>query len=213
MKKTEFNNHLKNRIMKTILTALIILMSFVNQQINAQNKILKINFGEDENQWMMYPPNTKFNLIDNNLITVFSEKDDYGVFDISKKYRLEIFPKYKSDSDVYILEKGSIEIIEKDYVVHKKKEKKTIQKIEHSKVIAATKTITDSKVKKGRKNLILKFTNGIEFTYTDGKIGATLNGKDIYVEGKYLVYSKLGVAKISFNPKNGETWWVFEEKK
>lgn len=87
------------------------------------------------------------------------------------------------------------------------------EKIKHSSTISATKTVTHSKVKKGRKNLVLKFTNGIKFSYIDGKTGATLNGKDIYVKGKYLVYSKLGVVKISFNPKNGETWWVFDADK
>lgn len=69
----------------------------------------------------MYPPNTKFNLIDDDFSIVFSDKNDFGVLEIKEKYRFEIFPKYKSDSDVYILKKGSLEIIEKYYIITKKK--------------------------------------------------------------------------------------------
>lgn len=126
---------------------------------------------------------------------------------------MEIFPTYKTETDIYVLEKGSLEIIERDNFSHPKKEKSSVEKTNHSNSIAATKTVTDSKIKKGRKNLVLKFTNGIEFSYIDGKTSATLNGKEIYIEGNYLVYCKLGVAKISFNPKNGETWWVFDADK
>ena len=57
-----------------------------------------------------------------------------------------------------------------------------------------------------------KLSNGIEFSYVDGKYNATLNNKYLDIKGKYVIDSKLGILKISFNPNNGETWWVFEIK-
>jgi len=29
------------------------------------------------------------------------------------------------------------------------------------------------------------------------------------VEGKYIVHTNLGTAKISFNPETGKSYWVF----
>ena len=78
--------------MKTIVTTLlVILASIINNEIKAQHKVLKINFGEEKNQWIMYPPNTKFTLKDDAKITVFSDKNDLGKFEINQKYTLEIF--------------------------------------------------------------------------------------------------------------------------
>ncbi|WP_435415800.1 hypothetical protein [Polaribacter aestuariivivens] len=194
--------------MKTIITTLIILFTIL---VNSQNKVLKVNFGEGKNQWIMYPPNTKFSLKNKMNTIVFSDKNSFGKFSINEIYTLEIFPPYRNESDIYTLDSGSIELIEKDNFISE--EKKYKKKKNHSNAIAAEKIITTSKTNPNRKNLTLKFTNGIEFSYTDGKVRANLDGKDLYVENKYVIYSKLGIAKISFNPKNGETWWVFEANK
>ena len=56
-----------------------------------------------------------------------------------------------------------------------------------------------------------EISNGITFTYKDGEYTSTLNDKKLEIDGKYVIESKLGTLKISFNPRNGETWWVFEE--
>jgi len=194
--------------MKIIVTILILILTI---NTNSQNKVLKVNFGKDKNQWIMYPPNTKFSLKDENKITIFSDKNGLGKFDITEVYILEIFPPYKNDSDIYTLNKGSIELIEKENFISEKRSHK--KKIIYSETVAAKKIITDSKKNNHRKNLVLKFTNGIEFSYIDGVVTATLDGKELYIENSYLIYSKLGVAKISFNPKNGETWWVFDADK
>lgn len=72
--------------MKIILATITTIAFFLCTQIQAQSKILKINFGEDQNQFMMYPPNTKFNVIDDDFNIVFSDKSDFGVFEIKQKY-------------------------------------------------------------------------------------------------------------------------------
>lgn len=78
--------------------------------------------------------------------------------------------------------------------------------------LTGLKKITDSKSLESKKNLYFKLSNGIEFSYVDGKYNATLNNKYLDIKGKYVINSKLGTLKISFNPNNGETWWVFESK-
>tara|TARA_R110000737_G_scaffold352368_1_gene398131 strand:+ start:185 stop:406 length:222 start_codon:yes stop_codon:yes gene_type:complete len=73
--------------------------------------------------------------------------------------------------------------------------------------------VFDSKTRKGEKNARLEFSNGIIFNYDDGKFNATLDGDYLDINGKYLIQSYLGVIKLSYSPKSGEIWWVFEPKK
>jgi hypothetical protein len=73
--------------------------------------------------------------------------------------------------------------------------------------------VFESKIRKGKKNARLEFSNGIIFNYDDGKFNATLDGDYLDINGKYLIQSYLGVIKLSYSPKSGEIWWVFEPKK
>ncbi len=59
-------------------------------------------------------------------------------------------------------------------------------------------------------NVVMEFSNGIVFTYADGKCNASLNGTYADVKGKYLITTEFGLIKISYNPKNREFWWVYE---
>ncbi|KOY50798.1 hypothetical protein [Polaribacter dokdonensis] len=196
--------------MKTLVTTLIILISIVS---NAQSTYLKFKVDDKESKYIMYPPGTKFEVVSKEgYIQMKNTNNPYKLEIENEGFKLYAYPNYKTEKDVYHLEKGAyLELVlSKPYNNHKSKISNNKNK---STNITAKKTVTNSKNKKGRKNLVLKFTNGITFKYTDGKIEATLNDKDIYVEGKYVLYCKLGVAKISFNPKNGETWWVFDKDK
>ena len=193
--------------MKTFVTTLIILISIVS---NAQNTYLKFKVDDKESKYIMYPPGTKFKVVSKEgYIQMKNTKNPYKLEIENEGFKLYVYPNYKTEKDVYHLEKGAyLELVlSNPYKDHKSKNSNDKNK---STNIAAKKTVTNSKNKKGRKNLVLKFTNGLSFKYTDGKIEATLNDKSIYVEGKYVLYCKLGVVKISFNPKNGETWWVFD---
>lgn len=75
------------------------------------------------------------------------------------------------------------------------------------------KIVLASEERPGQYNLKLYFKNGLEFHYKDGEVTASLNGKPLIVEGKYIVHTDQGTAKISFNPETGKTWWVFTKKK
>jgi len=61
-----------------------------------------------------------------------------------------------------------------------------------------------------RYNVQLDFSNGVQSKYFDGTVTATQAGKDLTIDGKYLVQTKNGMLKISFDPKDGEMWYVFE---
>jgi hypothetical protein len=71
------------------------------------------------------------------------------------------------------------------------------------------KVVFQSEQRPGQYNLKMYFRNGLEFHYLDGKATASLDGNPQIVEGKYIVHTDLGTAKISFNPETGKTYWVF----
>ncbi|MDP5092565.1 MAG: hypothetical protein NWQ17_04610 [Polaribacter sp.] len=192
--------------MKTILTTMITLALFISSQLNAQSKILKLNFSDETNKWIMFPPDSKFFLTNENKEIVLSHKSGYGTFKIDKKYTLEIITTYRDDSEMYHLENGSIEIVERDSFINKKSKERNYS----SHATNAEKIIFNSTINEEKKNLILKFNNGIEFSYIDGITKATLNEKNLNIQGKYYIETEIGILKISFNPKNGETWWVFD---
>ncbi len=79
--------------------------------------------------------------------------------------------------------------------------------------VTLVKELIPSKNLKGKYNLNLKLSNGITFEYEDGKYAAKLNGEYVNIEGKYIVETKIGTLKFSFNPNNGVVWWYFENKK
>ena len=196
--------------MKTLVTSLIILISIVS---NAQKTYLKFKVDDKESKYIMYPPGTKFEVVSKEgYIQMKNTNNPYKLEIEHEGFKLYVYPNYKSEKDVYHLKKVAYLELVLSKPINDHKSKNSNDK-NNSTNIAAKKTVTNSKNRKGRKNLVLKFTNGITFKYTDGKIEATLNNKDIHVEGKYVLHCKLGVAKISFNPKNGETWWVFDADK
>lgn len=78
--------------------------------------------------------------------------------------------------------------------------------------VTVNKEITWSEKLNGKYNLKLAFSNGITFTYNNGEYKASLENKDLQVKSKYIIESKLGTTKFSFNENNGEVWWIFEPK-
>lgn len=75
------------------------------------------------------------------------------------------------------------------------------------------KVVFQSEQRPGQYNLKMYFRNGLEFHYLDGKATASLNGSPQIVEGNYIVHTDLGTAKISFNPEDGQVYWIFLKKK
>ncbi|MDT0559148.1 hypothetical protein RM697_10835 [Ichthyenterobacterium sp. W332] len=192
--------------MKTLYT-LIALMHIVT--LNAQNTYLKITKSNKANDYVMYPPGTKFELKTKEGYIIFKNSDNPGVIEIDEAYTLYVYPNWKDDSDIYKLSEGKLEkILTSSY--YKTDLKRHITKLNK---ITAEYTVTDSKKREGKKNLKFKLSNGITFEFNDSKYRAYLYEEENYlnIEGKYLIESELGTLKLSFNTSNGIVWWVFED--
>lgn len=188
------------------ITFTLIISMIISISAKSQNTYLKIS--EDDKTSISYPPESKFTLTDSNGYVVLKNTSKPLLFKIDKAYKLEVFPSYKIESDVYNLTNGKIEVVSNaDYLNAGKHKKGAFQ----SYGVSLDKTsYIDSSVKKGETNVVLEFSNGVIFKYKDGKITATLNNKEVEVKGHYLIYSDSGVVKISYNPKNKELWWTYE---
>ncbi len=60
-------------------------------------------------------------------------------------------------------------------------------------------------------NLLAVFNNGLVFKYEDGNVRAWLDNEEVEVTNHYLVQTQEGLLKASFDPKDGEFWYVFEK--
>ena len=191
--------------MKTILTILALTLSSFGI---AQNTYLKIS--QDYKTSISYPPGTKFELKDSRGYIVLNENASVFTFKIDQAYTLNVFPTYKKEMDTYNLTNGKIELVSNgDYMNNTRHQKDFYQS---NGVFLENSIYTDSEANPKETNVFLEFSNGTTFSYEDGKVSATLNGKEVTVMGTYLIYSDSGIIKISYNPKNKELWWTYELK-
>lgn len=192
---------------------LLILTVFLSTALisYSQRTFLKITQSENANDVVMYPPGTKFELKTKEGYIVFKNSDDPGTLNIDDEYTLYVYPSWKDDVDVFKLTEGKVEkVLTSTYI----EDENTSRSIESNGVTAHF-TVSDSKERKGKKNLEFKLSNGITFIYEDDKYRAYLNEEHNYIriKGTYVIETELGTLKLSFNPSNGMVWWIFEEKK
>ena len=108
-----------------------------------------------------------------------------------------------------------------DYSTQPKKPRQKAQKSSkkkskyayHSNGVTVEKKLTPSVWIPGTYNVRLTFSNGIVFTYVDGKSTAMYNGERVMIKGNYLIEIDKGTAKLSFDPSSGVVWWIFEKKR
>lgn len=134
--------------MKTLVTTLIILISIVS---NAQSTYLKFKVDDKESKYIMYPPGTKFEVVSKEgYIQMKNTNNPYKLEIENEGFKLYVYPNYKTEKDVYHLEKGAyLELVlSKPYNNHKSKISNNKNK---STNIAAKKTVTNSKKKKVEK--------------------------------------------------------------
>ena len=72
------------------------------------------------------------------------------------------------------------------------------------------KQLTPSKIAADRYNVVLTFSNGVQFSYEDGQYEATQNGMPIEVDGQYIIETKDEIIKFSFDPTSGKVWWIVQ---
>lgn len=188
------------------ITFLILMVYSFNS--TAQSTYLKFTNTEKKTS-ISYAPNTKFEVKNKHGYIQMKDADSpYQLKIDDEGYTLTVYPSYKNGKDVYTLNKGAI--IERIIAEGHKTYNYSNYAVSNTKV-TGTKKVTKSFVKENKYNLEFELSNGITFTYKDGEYTSTLNDKKLEIDGKYVIESKLGTLKISFNPRNGETWWVFEE--
>lgn len=184
-----------------------IVFSIMSITVFAQKTYLKIYKNSALTDLIMYPPGTEFELKNEQGYILMKNSEAQRVFEIDGKYKLWVFPSFKKQPEVIYLTEGKIELaLTSEFSDASSESIKT-----KSGKVSAKKELIDSKKYKGKRNVIFRLSNGLVFKYMDGKYNATLGNKPLEIEGKYIIKSKLGVLKLSFNPGTGKLWWYFEE--
>ncbi|SHH41501.1 hypothetical protein [Winogradskyella jejuensis] len=214
---------MKTRNTMKVLASIALLM-LMNLTFG-QNDYLKITKSDKENDFIKYPPGSRFELTDTNNNIVYSDKSSEKEFIINQTYKLTVYPTYKNTSNIYYLSEGKIEIKSnaeyfKAIKEHstRKKNKQDYGYYEYDKSnftngLTMKKTLHKSSSNPKIYNATFEFNNGITMTYIDGEMTAEQNGEPLKIEGNYIIYTKSGVIKLSYRPTNGETWWFFKTYK
>lgn len=134
-------------------------------------------------------------------------------------YTLEVDVPWSTKKDVITSDGGILEIFvlptdirdqEQKVVYYEAPEKIDNSQHVYDKPSLENKELCTSNKNKNLLNLLLVFDNAVVFKYEDGQARAWQNGTEIKVTNKYLVQTSDGLLKVSFDPKDGETWWVWE---
>lgn len=192
--------------MKILVTICIL---FASLTANAQKTFLKITQGGEV---VYYPPGTQFDLKNPHGYIILKYSETPRVEKIDGNYKLIVSPNWKSKNDVFKLTQGDqVELVLNKNFGKVKRSPKAIYINQNQ--IVAHKDLTDSEKFPGKKNLVFTLSNGIKFVYEDGKYYAKLRTKYVDIKGKYVIETRKGILRLSFNPNNGVVWWVFEKSK
>lgn len=186
---------------------------------------LRIRLTQEQPQDVSYPPGTEFFLMDSQGEVILADGDLKGEYTVPSDGILLVGPPYKDGYDRFTLRAGDLLSFpdsnhgEKDYgriARAPAKSKKPGGYLSDTGAYSGPVKITRKEFfparASGNQNVLLVFNNGVVFRYFDGEARAWENGDEIAVEGSYLVYASAATLKISYNPENGEIWYVAEPK-
>ena len=221
-----------HRRLLTIIS-LIIFLSYhalnVSGQIHDALIFVMDKPGTDILEIIQYPPGTTYQVTELGGDEVrFYEKERH-ILSYEGDFKIAVFPNYKDGAD--IIEKKDLRL----RIVHstegaeaidlpslykriwREKNEKSEELISHDYGrydgnVTLSKKLTPSESIPNTFNVIAQFSNGIQFIYHDGEASASLGDTELEIEGKFQIFSELGIARLSFNPHNGVIWYVFEEK-
>ena len=209
-----------------ILALLSCLSINVNGQIHDALILVMDKPGTDILEVIQYPPGTEYKVLDTEGNQVRLYEKVKHILSYEGDFVLEVRPDYKPGADRYEKtdlrlrithsNEGAIAIdLPSLYkrLWHHKPEHDLTKKYDYGQYtgdVTLTKKLIPSNKIPNTFNVEARFSNGIEFSYTDGKAEASLDGKELEIEGKFIIKSELGLAKLSFNPHNGVVWYVFE---
>lgn len=191
----------------------------------------------DDEKVLVYPAGTTYKVLGENGQPIPPAQQDKGALAYeARNFQLLVYPSYRPDkADEYSFADKRLRVFEtprdakrQGYAKNWQEGEIVLNHGEDNKYVSRPygvetayeksaqlqkKIVLASEERPGQYNLKLYFKNGVEFHYQDGEATASLNGKPLIVEGKYIVHSDMGTAKISFNPETGKTWWVFTKEK
>ena len=185
--------------------------------VRSQAQDLFVIIKKNNQQSIRYPENVTMDLFDNLGNKRRIKKND--AITVQGDYTLEIDVPWSEKNDIIESEGGPLEIFILPVDIRGKElEMFDRQKNDHqnnsnkslAKPRLEKKELKKSNVHIDQLNLMLVFDNGVVFKYEDGIIKAWEDGVEIKVTNKYLVQTSDALLKVSFDPKNGETWWVWE---
>lgn len=189
------------------------------QQTNHQVLTIVVNkMDGTAEQSIAYPPGTSYKVYRASMELIPNEVEE-GPLVLDGTFELLVYPTYRKDRpDQYNFKDQQVKIYtgteefitpEAKMEMAKQQPSKSV-KPKVTPVLTGKKELTRSTLYPERYNLKFELSNGISFFYQDGKYSAHLDGKDLTIAGKYVIETKLGTAKLSFNPRTAELWWVFE---
>ncbi|MEL6809979.1 MAG: hypothetical protein AAFP76_01440 [Bacteroidota bacterium] len=139
---------------------------------------------------------------------------------VSGDYRVEIDVSWKDKPDVIKSEGGLLEVFVLENTWNGGSEDQrssgftTLNSTKsRPKPVLERKEITPSEKLTGRFNALLAFSNDMVFTYRDGEVKVYEDGVLLEVDGVYIAKGKNETLKLSYDPKKGKFWYVFEKNK
>lgn len=169
---------------------------------------------KNENTTYNYPESAEFTLIDESGSQTILGKNES--LTLEGDYTLSIKTFWKPSPEIIKSEGGKLEIFilpmeRRNWTQNFENGSQIVWYDKHEeKPSLERKEIKLSKVNLKSYNLLAVFNNGLVFKYEDGVVRAWLNGKEIEVTNQYLVQTPDGLLKASFDPYDGEFWYVFD---
>ncbi len=161
-----------------------------------------------------YPKDVAFTIIDGEGNETKFEIDE--AFTFQGDYTLSIQVPWSAEPELITSEGGKLELFvlpeeRRNWTQKDEDKSKTVWYDQRSnKLGLERKEISVSQKDAEHFNLLVVFNNGVVFKYEDGTVRAWLNNKEVNVTNHYLVDTPEGLLKISFDPKDGEFWYVFD---
>lgn len=196
--------------MKPILIILAFLISYFSNAQDYFSIVVKNN-----QTTYNYPENAEITIINALGDSTLIKKDE--ALTLKGNYTLSIETPWNTEAELITSDGGILEIFALPAERRNYKYNDRPSKITHYKRVKnenkpslERKEIVLSSHKSERYNLLAVFSNGLVFKYDDGKVRAWLENEEIEVTNHYLVQTPDGTLKLSFNPRYGEFWYVFE---
>ncbi len=196
--------------MKTTLTIIVLLCAYFSTAQDYFSIVVK-----NDKTTYNYPKNAQITIINELSDSTLIKKDE--ALTLKGDYTLSIETPWNPERETITSDGGILEIFvlpteRRNYAYHRNPAIITQYETSNnnSKPSLERKEIMRSNNESENYNLLAVFTNGLVFKYDDGKVRAWLDNKELKVTNHYLIQTPDGILKLSFDPRDGEFWYVFE---